>query len=67
MGKNEFTVIEVKSIWNAPKQWLFRRKMMLLHRIRTRYGLLRRAIRRATAEELVSPEATKQHVELINA
>lgn len=67
MNKNEFMIIEVKSIWNKPKQRLFRIWMMLRHHLRTRYGLLRRAIRRATEEELTARDERGSHVELIKA
>lgn len=67
MGENTFMMSEVKSIWNKPKQRLFRIRMMLRHHLRTRYGLLRRAIRRATEEGLVACDERETHVELINA
>lgn len=67
MNENAIMIIEVKSIWLKPKQRLFRIRMMLKHHLRTRYGLLRRAIRRATEERLVSSEESTGHVELINA
>lgn len=63
MNKNAFIEKRVKSIW----QRLFRWRMMLKHAIRTQYGLLRRAMRRATEEGLVQPKIEKTHVELINA
>lgn len=67
MNESAIMIIEVKSIWLKPKQRLFRIRMMLKHHLRTRYGLLRRAIRRATEERLVSSEESVWHVELINA
>lgn len=67
MNESAIMIIEVKSIWLKPKQRLFRIRMMLKHHLRTRYGLLRRAIRRATEERLVSSEESTGHVELINA
>lgn len=67
MNESAIMIIEVKSIWLKPKQRLFRIRMMLKHHLRTRYGLLRRAIRRATEERLVSSEESVGHVELINA
>ena len=54
MNKNAFIEKRVKSIW-------------LKHAIRTQYGLLCRAMRRATEEGLVQPKSEKTHVELINA
>lgn len=63
MNKNAFIEKRVKSIW----QRVFRWRMMLKHAIRTQYGLLCRAMRRATEEGLVQPKSEKTHVELINA
>lgn len=63
MNKNAFIEKRVKSIW----QRVFRWRMMLKHTIRTQYGLLCRAMRRATEEGLVQPKSEKTHVELLNA
>lgn len=67
MGENTFMMSEVKSIWNKPKQRLFRIRMMLRHHLRTRYGLLRRAIRRATEEGLAVRDERGAYVKPINA
>ena len=67
MGENTFMMSEVKSIWNKPKQRLFRIWMMLRHHLRTRYGLLRRAIRRATEEGLAVCDERGAYVKPINA
>ena len=64
---NAFTTSRIKSIWLKPQQRVFRWKMMLKHAIRTQYGLLCRAIRRATEEGLVQPKSERTHVELLNA
>ena len=64
---NAFTTSRIKSIWLKPTQRVFRWRMMLKHAIRTQYGLLCRAIRRATEEGLVQPKSEKTHVELLNA
>ena len=67
MNKNAFIESKVKSIWLKPTQRVFRWRMMLKHAIRAQYGLLRRAMRRATEEGLVQPKSEKTHVELLNA
>ena len=64
---NAFTTSRIKSIWLKPTQRVFRWKMMLKHAIRTQYGLLCRAIRRATEEGLVQPKSANANVKPQNA